>query len=298
MRKGLIYFLTAFGAFSLFFIILSASLSRTGATMYGSIGPEGGAIPTIATPGNTTPVGMQTGNQPSDSEVRGMIIHNADISLQVENIDKAMDQITQLADRSGGYIVNSSISQLTAAADSTAQISIRVPSQGLNNALTALKALATRVMQESITGEDITQRYISLESRLKNLETAKDQLAKIMAGATKTADVLSVYQELSDTQEQIEIIEGQIKYYKQSVAYSLINISLSLNPATASAAEKHWMLADVARESYHALIDQLRSITYGFIEFIIYFVPLILLWAVVCLIVFWIGRKIYVSFKK
>ncbi len=238
-------------------------------------------------------------SQPSQNVMRGMIIRNANISLQVDNINSAMEKISQLAENSGGYVVSSNLMQdNNDANNTTANISIRVPAQGLNNALTALKSLATQVTQESVTGEDITQQFVDLQSQLNNLQTAKEQLAKIMAKAKETADVLSVFKQLSDVQGQIDVIQGQIKYYKESVAYSLININLNMNPIIQTEQQKQWKITEAFIDSYHALVDQLRSVTYGLIEFFVYFLPLILLWICICLIVFWIGKKVWNNLNK
>lgn len=296
MKKAILYFLAFIGAFALL-IILYLWLGRVSEpTMYGAASPvpmpAGEAIPTtIAMQRNQY---SQTTNQASENTMRGMIIRNANISLQVNNISATMQKITQLAESSGGYIVNSNITQdSNNVGNTSANIKIRVPAQGLNDALTALKSLATQVIQESISGEDITQQYVDLQSQLTNLQTAKEQLAKIMANATKTSDVLSVFKQLTEVQGQIDVIQGQIKYFKESVAYSLINIDLSMNPMIETAQQKQWKITEVFINSYHALIDQLRQFTYGLIEFFVYFLPLILLWICICLIVYWIGKKIW-----
>lgn len=160
-----------------------------------------------------------------------------------------------------------------------------------------LKSLAIKVEQETVTGEDITQQYVNLESELNNLKTTKAQLAKIMQGATKTEDVLMVFQKLSETQRKIDITEGRIKYYKESVAYSLITIDLSLNPEIQITQDSKWQIAEVITESYKELINTLRQFTYGAIQFFIYFLPMMLLWAIVTLILFLIGRALYKKFK-
>ncbi|KTD08935.1 coiled-coil protein [Legionella gratiana] len=298
MKKVILYFLAFIGAFALL-IILYLWLGRVAEpTMFGATGPApiptGEPIPTLIAMQRNS----QTTNQPSENTMRGMIIRNANISLQVNNISAAMQRITQLAESSGGYVVNSNLTQDSNSVwNTTATIKIRVPAQGLNDALTALKSLATQVIQESISGEDITQQYVDLQSQLTNLQTAKEQLAKIMAGATKTADVLSVFKQLTEVQGQIDVIQGQIKYYKESVAYSSINIDLSMNPMIETAQQKQWKITEVFINSYHGLIDQLRQLTYGIIEFFVYFLPLILLWICICLVVFWIGKKIWQRFQ-
>ncbi|MGM9452098.1 DUF4349 domain-containing protein [Legionella bozemanae] len=302
MKKIILYFLAFIGTIALLFLI-SEWFGRSGRTMYaGSPMPMQAAVgkPDYAVGSMAMQVNKQSNaSQPSQNVMRGMIIRNANISLQVDNINSAMEKISQLAENSGGYVVSSNLMQdNNDANNTTANISIRVPAQGLNNALTALKSLATQVTQESVTGEDITQQFVDLQSQLNNLQTAKEQLAKIMAKAKETADVLSVFKQLSDVQGQIDVIQGQIKYYKESVAYSLININLNMNPIIQTEQQKQWKITEAFIDSYHALVDQLRSVTYGLIEFFVYFLPLILLWICICLIVFWIGKKVWNNLNK
>ncbi len=299
MKKIILYFLAFIGTLTVLFFI-SEWFGRAGTTMYG-----GSPAPMLAKPDYAAgSIALRVTNQPNknppaENVMRGMIIRNANISMQVNNINSAMEKISQLAENSGGYVVSSNVTQNNDIAGNTsANISIRVPAQGLNNALSALKSLATQVIQESITGEDITQQFVDLQSQLSNLQTAKEQLSKIMASATKTSDVLSVFKQLSDIQGQIDVIQGQIKYFKESVAYSLININLSMNPIIQTAQQKQWKITEAFIDSYHALIDQLRNFTYGLIEFFVYFLPLILLWICIFLIAFWIGKKIWNSLKK
>ncbi|QMT59551.1 DUF4349 domain-containing protein [Legionella sp. PC997] len=302
MKKIILYFLAFIGTLAILFFI-AQWFSITGTTMY-----EGGPVPMPAGVGKQEYAGgsvaMQStspssASQPSDQVMRGMIIRNANISLQVNNINTAIEKISQLAENSGGYVVSSNVTQDNDATNNTnANISIRVPAQGLHKALTALKSLATRVMQESVTGEDITQQFVDLQSQLSNLQKAKEQLSKIMTSATNTSDVLSVFKQLSDTQGQIDVIQGQIKYFKESVAYSLININLSMNPIVQTEQQKQWKITETFIDSYHALIDQLRNFTYGLIAFFVYVLPLLLLWICIVLIVYWIGKKIWNNLNK
>jgi hypothetical protein len=321
MKKKLIYFFAIIGALSTLFFLFSELLSRTGSTMYGGAPTSSSspveynqpsnqtaagqsennpsiAMPTIIQGGASgsanTSIAMQATKKPAENAMKTMIIRNATIALQVDNLSLAIQKITQLADNSGGYVVSSSLTQdSNYASNSRANISIRVPAQGLNNALTALKSLSRQVIQESVTGEDITQQYVNLESQLKNLQTAKEQLAKIMAGAKKTTDVLAVYQRLTETQGQIDLLEGQIKYYKESVAYSLITIDLSMTPVVVEPQPQKWKIAETFKASYHGLVDQFKFFTYGLIQFFVYFLPMLLLWLLLGFICYWIAKKIW-----
>lgn len=317
MKKGFIYLFAFIGVFTTLIILFNGLSSRSGTAIYGGAPaslsmPVLKSIPTTVqsseNSNNTTAVqqentivgsanpaiAMLATNKPAENVMRSMIIRNANIGLQVDNLNVALQKITQLAENSGGYVVSSFLMQdSNVDSNSTASISIRVPAKGLKNALTSLESLARKVIQESVTGEDITQKYVNLESQLKNLQTVKEQLTKIMAGAKKTTDVLAVYQKLIETQGQIDVLEGQIKYYKESVAYSLITIDLSMTPIIVPTQPQQWKITETVKNSYHALVDQFKSFTYGLIQFFVYFLPLLLLWLLIAYICYWIAKKIW-----
>ena len=71
------------------------------------------------------------------------------------------------------------------------------------------------------TGQDVTDQYVDMQSRLTAKEAAADQLTKIMQNATKTEDVLAVYTQLQQIDSDIEVLKGQIKYTEQSAALSV-----------------------------------------------------------------------------
>ncbi|CZH12562.1 DUF4349 domain-containing protein [Legionella pneumophila] len=301
MKKIILYLFVAIGVYAVLLFAYNMLINRAGQTSYGGAPAMGSAYPTVEKV-NAVPGGSgDSNNNPSASEqvMKGMIIRNANITLEVNDPAKVIDEIMQMAEREGGYAVNSNLRQDSFyVGGNIAQISIRIPSNRLNNVLQNLKSLAVKVIEESITSEDITRQYVDLESELKNYRVAKDQLNKIMQGAKNTSDVLAVYQQLSETQRKIDVIEGQIKYYKESVAYSLITIYLQINPAIKNAQNSTWQISEVVRKSYQALIEHLRQFIYGFIEFVILFVPMILLWGIIALLVFWIGRAVYSRFKQ
>ena len=123
--------------------------------------------------------------------LKQLIIRNASLGLQTDNVNKLMLQITQLAKRFNGYVVSSQFVQVNQAnGDDIAEISIIIPAGGLKNILTQLKSLTTQVQNEQTSAEDITEKYVNLESKIKNLQASKAQLTSIMAGAKKTDDVL------------------------------------------------------------------------------------------------------------
>lgn len=295
MKRTSLYIAIAIAVFFMLCYALLALLGTSGQTMFGSTGSQTSYDRAAAVPAAMAPQQQA----PAENVVRRMIIRNADLTMQVNNIPQSLQAISSFTEKSGGYVVRSNVNQDPYNNNNTtAAISIRVPAEGLNNALQQLKSMAYRVIQESISGEDITQQYVDLESQLGNLQQSKKQLEKIMSGATNTEDILKVQQRLSDTQGQIDVLQGQIKYYKESVAFSLISINLTMNPTIEEKSQSQWKITEVFKSSFINLMNGVRDFTYNVIQIIVYFLPMALLWALFAFVIYWIGRFFYSLFKR
>ncbi|MCE1255434.1 MAG: DUF4349 domain-containing protein, partial [Anaerolineae bacterium] len=145
------------------------------------------------------------------SEIKRIVIKNASLSIVVIDPSVSMSAIGKMAEDMGGFIVNTNIYKTTTREGievPQADISIRVPAERLTEAIDKIKTLvsdpATGVTMENVSGSDVTKEYTDLQSRLTNLEKAADQLTEIMKDARKTEDVMSVYNQLMQINEQIE----------------------------------------------------------------------------------------------
>ncbi|MBI5829312.1 MAG: DUF4349 domain-containing protein, partial [Chloroflexi bacterium] len=202
----------------------------------------------------------------SDGQQAGLrlVIKNANLSIVVDSPAAAVEAITQMAEGMGGFVVSLNTYQTTYGADSTpaqqANMTVRVPAARLNDALSQIKALAVEVKSKSIVGQDVTAEYTDLQSRLANLEAAEKQLQSIMAEATKTEDVLAVYNQLVYTREQIEVIKGQMKYYEEAAALSSINIELTPNIVTQPIEIGGWHPDGTAKQAIEVLVRIAQSL--------------------------------------
>ena len=132
---------------------------------------------------------------------------------------------------------------------------------------------------------------MDLQSRLRNLETKEAQLQKIMDSASAVDDVLSVYNQLTATREEIELIKGQMKYYEESAALSMINADLTANAAVQPVSVGGWQPVGVAKDALQALIQTLQMLGSALIIIGIYFVPLALITLGPIVFVIWLVRR-------
>ena len=153
-----------------------------------------------------------------------MVIRSAYLSLVVDNVSASVTQISSLANTFGGYVVSSNIGEQQNRL--YANISFRVDTNRFNEALQALRNLAVDVRSESTSGQDVTEEYIDLDARLRNLEASEAQLLTLMEKAGTVEEILKVQQQLVNTREDIEQTKGRMQYLEQSAALSYFDVSL------------------------------------------------------------------------
>jgi hypothetical protein len=177
----------------------------------------------------------------------------------------------------GGFVVSSNVWQNTLSNGAKvphASITIRVPSERLDEALGLIKAGVGEITSENVSGQDVTSDYTDLQSRLRNLEAAETQLQAIMDEASKTEDVLQVYNNLVNVREQIEVIKGQMQYYEQAAALSMISVDITGDEEAQPLQIGGWQPAGVAKDAIETMINTLQSLGNIAIWFVLCVLPI------------------------
>lgn len=216
-----------------------------------------------------------TGTGVQAAEQERLVIKNADLRIIVDDPEAKMDAIAALADSLGGHVVTSNIYQTYAdngVKVPEGSITIRVPAERLDEALEKIKADVVEVDSENISGQDVTDQYVDLQSRLKAKKATEEKLLEILAQAQTTEETLAVYSELQVVQSDIEVLTGQINYYKQSAAMSSISVSVIASEKSKPIEIGGWKLGETASRAVQNLIDYLQ----GFVRFLITLVILII----------------------
>ncbi len=190
-----------------------------------------------------------------------LVIKNATLEIVVDSPANALQSISDMANQMNGFVVSSSSYKATGSSGNEvpqAKITVRVPAARLDEALAKIHGLVKNADQdirnESVTGQDVTEDYTDLNSRLTNLQAAEKQLQAILENATKTEDVLSVFQQLTSIRQDIEVTKGKIKYYEQSASLSAIDVSILAQASIAPIEIAGWQPLGIARDAVQALI--------------------------------------------
>lgn len=219
-----------------------------------------------------------------------LVIKTASLSLLVKDVRASVSKMQKLAEGFGGFVVDSNVVVIDQKKGNlSAWVTIRVPVEKFDDALASLKESAIKVSSEQISGEDVTEQYTDLQSRLRNLEATEGQLLKIMERAGEIKDVLAVQQELTRVREQIETVKGRIKFLEESAAMSKITAYFATEEGELPIVEEKWSPLTTVKEGLRALASFWQAVADRLIFWIIFLSPLIVLGAG-----FWVFRR----FKK
>ena len=104
-----------------------------------------------------------------------------------------------------------------------ATMRLAVPVICFEEAMKALRQLGA-VIDESASGEDVTEEFVDLHSRLANLEATRDRLRSFLDQAENVEQALEVNEELKKIEEEIAIIQGRINFLRDRAAFSTIDL--------------------------------------------------------------------------
>ena len=195
--------------------------------------------------------GYPSEGMPAVTEER-MIIRTGDMSLVVNDVMLARDEIAQLAVNLNGYVVSSRI--WGEEEEMRGQISIRVPDEQFESCLAKLRELAIRVESESTDSQDVTEEYIDLVARLKNAEATESQYLALLDRATDVEDILKIYDSLSRVRSEIEQIKGRMQYLERTSSMSLISVRLEPEASAKPLARAGWSVLEEFKSAIRGIV--------------------------------------------
>ena len=158
-------------------------------------------------------------------QIQRKLIRTGRLAIEVASYERAAAAAGRVAVASGGYLAESQ-AQRGERDSRRGSLTLRVPAQHFDAAFGELKKLGT-VDSESVSTQDITKAYTDLETRLRVKREAQARLQDILRARTaKLSDILEAERELARVTEEIEMLEGERRFYDQQVALSTITVEL------------------------------------------------------------------------
>jgi Domain of unknown function (DUF4349) len=195
------------------------------------------------------------------------IIKTAELGIRAEKVRDSAARAQQIAAQFGGSVLSSQVNQGDGYV--SADLVLVIPSPEFEKALGELRGLGKEVTTDTVTGVDVTDEFVDLQSRERNLEAAEQSLLKLYDEADSVSDTLSIERELTNVRGQIEQVQGRIKYLEQHTASS--QISLSVQPvARPAASQPAWDPARVVAQAWNASLSILQALATAGLSVIVF----------------------------
>jgi hypothetical protein len=220
--------------------------------------------------------------RPSTSEpMDRLILRTGQASIEVDSLEAGMTRLRRLAQRAGGFVADATV-QSGRNQVRQATLELKVPSARFDELTEGLQPIG-RLEFVNVSAEDVSEEFVDLAARAANGRKLEERLIELIRTRTgKLQDVLSVERELARVREEIERIEGRLRYLKTSAQLSTLSVSLH-EPMPIVATQGRGPIAEAFREAWRNFVGVLAA---G-IASLGYLVPVVVLgWGILA-----VGRK-------
>lgn len=155
------------------------------------------------------------------------VIRTGQLSVEVEGFDDAARRLVAIAEGAGGFIADSTYADDGSTPRGT--FVLRVPAARFGEVARQVEALGD-VRRRQISGQDVTEEFIDLEARVRNLERQEARLLAFMDRATKISDLLAIESEVARVRGEVERLTGRLRFLANKVDLATITAEVSQKP--------------------------------------------------------------------
>ena len=153
------------------------------------------------------------------------IIHHATLALRADDFSKAEKRIVALVRESKGYVAEFREHRHEGKRTSGNWIT-RVPAERFEVFLDQLESEFV-VENKQVDSREVTEEFVDLKSRLASKQRVEERVAELLEKkAGEVRDVIAIETELGRVREEVERIEGRLRYLADRTEMTTVTISL------------------------------------------------------------------------
>lgn len=192
------------------------------------------------------------------------VIQRANLTLEVDDPGAAIDEITSLAQRSGGFVAGADLQRTGRDDELHGRITLRIPTAELSNTLERLRALAVRVPVQQLGTEDVTEEYSDVTAQLRNLRALETELVALLAEVRERSnsaeEVLVVFERIRNVRGEIERLEGRKQVLDDLVSLATVEVTVRPTEAAVAVTDEGWRPGDTVSAALRTTIGALQTL--------------------------------------
>jgi len=134
-------------------------------------------------------------------------------ALRATRVDALLDEVSELARSVDGFVENLGSQHVT----------IRVPVADFDETWDQILALG-EVVDHSLTAEDVTESFLSIELRLKTARTTRERLQALLAKAEEEEEKIALLKQIQRLSEDIDRYESHLRVLGELADFARITV--------------------------------------------------------------------------
>lgn len=187
-----------------------------------------------------------------------LIIRTGQASIEVDSLEASMAELRRTIQRVGGFVADASV-QSGRNQVRSATLELKVPSARFDELTSLLEPLG-RLQFVNVGAEDVSEEFVDLTARVGNGRRLEERLVELLRTRTgKLQDVLTVERELARVREEIERMEGRMRFLKISAQLSTLSVSLYEPTPVVAAYPGHNVIAEAFQTAWRNFVGVLAA---------------------------------------
>ncbi len=163
------------------------------------------------------------GGQPDDIPViERQLIKTGSVSFKTGDIQKTAFNIKAQIKKLNGYISSESSNDFDHRL--VQEIQVRIPAEHFDSLIYHLTSTYGKLESKNITISDVTEEYLDIQARIKTKKELEARYFEILKQAKNVSEILQVEEQLNKVRTVIETAEGRLRYLKNKVGFSTLDI--------------------------------------------------------------------------
>ncbi len=229
---------------------------------------EDAAADMDASDGGSTASGLSGTIDSASKSQTQKLIFTYNYSVETKEFDSFYEKISKKTSQIGGYVESSETNGSASDGSRYASLTLRIPADKMDQMLSLLDS-DSNITYQSSSSENVTLRYIDMESHLKALRTEQETLLQLLEKADKLKDVIALQSQLTQIRYEIESYESQLRSYDNLIDYSTLYLNITEVERTTNIASTKTSFFE---EAGNRLSDNLYALGQGIRAFAIWII--------------------------
>ncbi|MEX0869061.1 MAG: DUF4349 domain-containing protein [Nitriliruptoraceae bacterium] len=202
------------------------------------------------------------------------VVRSADITIRVDEPDRATDTVIAIAERAGGYAATIDVSNDDVGL-SYSWLTLRVPTDRLEDVVDEIADVGDEVPHSRIDEYDVTMEVVDIDARLSNLRAFEDELLQLLTEVRESEPdaeaLLAVFSRIREVRAEIDQLEARQTALEDQIDYATIHVGIEQHRA---AAEIAWDPGSTLRDAFAATVRLLTVVVDGVIWTVVTVLPI------------------------